>query len=85
MNLILSIVTPIDQTTFEVEWLEIETPVGNRVILPHHAPLIAALKPRSILSYKLVDGQVDTRFAMSGVVEIDRTRVQVIINDASTK
>lgn len=85
MNLILSIVTPIKETTFEVEWLEIETPVGNRVILPHHAPLIAALKPRSTLLYKLVDGQENSCFVLSGVIEVDRTRARVIINDAATK
>lgn len=84
MNLILTIVTPVSQTTLEVEWLEIETPVGNRVILPHHAPLIAALKPRSIISFKVADGATDTRFAYSGVVEVNRTQANVILNDATT-
>ncbi len=83
MNLILTIVTPVSQTTLEVEWLEVETPVGNRIFLPHHAPFIAALKSRSIISFKVADGSTDTRFAYSGVVEVNRTHANVILNDAT--
>ncbi|MCL5436522.1 MAG: hypothetical protein M1549_01425 [Candidatus Dependentiae bacterium] len=83
MNLLLHIVTPISRETIEVEWVEIQTPVGNRVILPHHAPLIAALSPRSTITFKLADGEVNTRFAHSGVLEVNRTRATLILNDAS--
>lgn len=85
MLLTLHIITPVSKITYEVEWLEIDTPMGNRVVFPHHAPLIASLKPRSTISFKVVDGTVETRFAYSGVVEIDRTTANIVINDAATK
>lgn len=85
MNLILNMVTPVKQATIEVDWLEIDTPAGSRVILPHHAPLVATLKPRTTITYQRIDGKIDTIFALSGVVEVDRTKATVIINDAATK
>lgn len=81
MNLLLRIITPTQNTTHEVEWLEINTPAGNRVILPHHAPLIATLTPRSLIKYQPIGAEVIERQISHGVVDVNRTRVILVTND----
>jgi len=76
--LTVTIVTPSGEQTFEAEWLEIETPSGNRVIKVGHAPMIAQLLPQSSLKFLKPDGAVESSVITQGVVRVEREMALVI-------
>lgn len=43
------------QETFDIEWIEIDTDMGNRIIQEGHAPLIVVLKKDSRATFFVKD------------------------------
>ncbi|HBY05888.1 MAG: hypothetical protein UV38_C0004G0010 [candidate division TM6 bacterium GW2011_GWE2_42_60] len=76
--LTVTIVTPSGEKTFEAEWLEIETPSGNRVIKVGHAPMIAQLLPQSALKYLKPGGAIESSLITQGVVRVERALALVV-------
>jgi F-type H+-transporting ATPase subunit epsilon len=79
----LEIVTPEKRVLdAEVDAVTVPTATGEAGILPHHAPLISALKP-GLLTYT-VKG-VSQRLAITGgFIEVSSDRVAVLADSAET-
>lgn len=78
------IVTP-ERTVLKEEIVEVTVPTleGEITILPHHAPLVATLKP-GVLSLKKADGKIDVAFVAGGFLEVLRNKV-VVLADAAAR
>jgi F-type H+-transporting ATPase subunit epsilon len=76
------IVTP-EKTVLKEEIAEVTVPTqeGEVTILPHHAPLVSALKP-GVLTLKKQDGSVDVAFVAGGFLEVLRNKVVVLADTA---
>lgn len=76
----LFITRPTEKKSVKIVWLDIDTPVGNFVIQPEHAPMVITLKPESKITYCLTNGKqesIDIRF---GVVHVTRKNITLLIN-----
>ncbi|HTW96651.1 MAG TPA: ATP synthase F1 subunit epsilon [Candidatus Methylomirabilis sp.] len=81
-NIKFEIVTP-EKTVLKEDVVEVTVPTeeGEVTILPHHAPLVAMLKP-GVLVLKKADGQVDVAFTAGGFLEVLRNKVVVLADTA---
>ena len=79
----LEIVTPEKRVLdAEVDSVTVPTASGEAGILPHHAPLVSALKP-GVLAYS-VKGSTDRIAVSSGFVEVNNDKVAVLVDTAET-
>ncbi|MFL6373639.1 MAG: F0F1 ATP synthase subunit epsilon [Pyrinomonadaceae bacterium] len=79
----LEIVTPEKRVLdAEVDSVTVPTASGEAGILPHHAPLVSALKP-GILAYS-AKGHTDRVAVSSGFVEVNNDKVSVLVDTAET-
>jgi len=77
----LEIVTPEKRVLdAEVDSVTVPTASGEAGIMPHHAPLVSALKP-GILGYS-VKGQTERLAVSGGFVEVNSDRVAVLVDAA---
>ncbi|MDD4902444.1 MAG: ATP synthase F1 subunit epsilon [Patescibacteria group bacterium] len=76
------IVTP-EKTVLKEDVVEVTVPTeeGEVTILPHHAPLVATLKP-GVLVLKKSDGGTDVAFIAGGFLEVLRNKVVVLADTA---
>jgi F-type H+-transporting ATPase subunit epsilon len=76
------IVTP-EKTVLKEDVVEVTVPTeeGEVTILPHHAPLVATLKP-GVLVLKKTDGSADVAFIAGGFLEVLRNKVVVLADTA---
>ena len=79
----LEIVTPEKRILdADVDSVTVPTASGEAGILPHHAPMVSALKP-GILTY--VNKGVATRLAVAGgFIEVNSDRVAILADTAET-
>ena len=80
----LKIVSPNPKLIKDVDslsWLELDTPVGNFVILPEHAPTILTLKKNSIIRYGLKIGKHDSISIVDGLAHIKRDQIILLLNE----
>src|SRR3954471_20024643 len=79
----LEIVTPEKRVLdAEVDSVTVPTASGEAGILPHHAPLVSALKP-GVLAYS-VKGSTDRIAVSGGFVEVNNDKVAVLVDVAET-
>jgi F-type H+-transporting ATPase subunit epsilon len=79
----LEIVTPEKRVLdAEVDSVTVPTASGEAGILPHHAPLVSALKP-GVLAYS-VKGSTDRIAVSGGFVEVNNDKVAVLVDTAET-
>ena len=77
----LEIITPEKKVVeAEVDSVTVPTASGEAGILPHHAPLISAVKP-GILSYS-AKGASDKLAVSAGFVEVNTDKVSVLVDTA---
>lgn len=80
----LIIVSPQHKEQHMIEWLHAQTPEGSLVIKHGHAPLIATLVEKSELSFLLKTGETITiHLIRPGFLEVDRTSITALINQAT--
>lgn len=80
----LKIVSPEPKFSREVDalsWLELDTPVGNFVILPEHAPTVLTLKKKSTVRFGLKSGKQDSIFVVDGLAHIKRDQIILLLNE----
>lgn len=75
-----TIICPTSKKTYEIMWLEINTPKGNFIIQPGHAPMIISLSKKRPITFSLKNGKRESIIIQEGVVSIDRTHATVITN-----
>ena len=80
MKLIL--VSPFSHKELEAAWIELNTPTGNLMILPEHAPTIVSLSPDQTLTYCLKSGKKETIMVHRGIAEIGRHSATIIVDGA---
>jgi F-type H+-transporting ATPase subunit epsilon len=79
----LEIVTPERRVLdAEVESVTVPTASGEAGILPHHAPLISAIKP-GVMTYAAKGGQ-EKLVVSAGFVEVNADTVSVLVDTAET-
>jgi F-type H+-transporting ATPase subunit epsilon len=76
------IVTP-EKIVLKDEIVEVTVPTreGDLTILPHHAPIVAMLRP-GVLTIKKKDGSIDVAFVAGGFLEVLRDKVVVLADTA---
>jgi len=81
MAMHLTIISPTEQLTYKIAWLEINTPVGNFVILPDHAPTVVELSQNQPLTFGLKNGKQESLIIPRGIVEISRNSALVLMHE----
>jgi len=79
----LAIITPTKKELFEITWIEFNTPNGNFVIQPGHAPTIFALSEQKPFIYSLKNGKQEVVMVKRAVAEITRSNVTVLLSEVS--
>lgn len=64
----------------EVQWVELQTKVGNLIVQPEHAPMILELQTNSQIRYCLDSSKQNTMLLSGGIVHITRTSVTILID-----
>jgi F0F1-type ATP synthase epsilon subunit len=75
----LTLISPDVVREFCIEWIEITTTTGNRVILPGHAPLVEQLVPKKTVTMKLPGGALKTIVLENGIVSITRDAILIVL------
>lgn len=78
----LSIITSSNQRTMQVEWVELNTVVGNVVIQQGHVPSVLILAPNSTVSYFILkNGQPESVTVKQAMAHVTRTDVTIIVTE----
>ena len=75
----LSIIDTEKTVEHSVNWVELNTPVGNMVIQKQHAPTIIELTPNQELLFELDTGEIQSIQIKHGLVHVTRLEVKVLI------
>lgn len=83
MELIL--ISPEYELTKSIAWIEINTPRGNYIIQKGHAPFIIPLSSQAPLTYQLESGKKETILVESGIADINRKKIMIIMRTVTSK
>ncbi len=72
--------SPTARETKEIAWLEVDTPDGNFVIQPGHAPVLLILAPGKPVTCMLKSGRQEIIEASGGIVHITRTTATLLLD-----
>ena len=75
----LKIITTQKIIEHEVDWVELNTPVGNMVIQQGHAPMIIQLSSGYEFLYQISGAAIESLLIMQAVAHITRFEVQILI------
>lgn len=75
----LKILSPERSQFLEALWVELNTRAGNFIVQEGHKPMIVSLAPNQPLAYCLTNGKQETFTPLSGVVEITRSSVTILL------
>lgn len=76
----LIIITPEKKEKYDVAWVECNTPTGNYVIQPGHAPTILVLSPEKPFIFSLKNGKQEVIMVKRAIAQIARTQVTVLLS-----
>ncbi len=79
MQLIIN--SPSKKEVHEVAWVEFNTPTGNYIIQPGHAPTVLILSPSKPMMYALKNGKEEVVMVHQAIAEITRLYVRVLLAD----
>ncbi len=75
----LHISSPSEKRDIDIAWIEFNTPVGNFVVQPEHAPMVVSLMPMSYVHYRLTTGKEETKKVIQGVIHVKRDGVTLLV------
>jgi F0F1-type ATP synthase epsilon subunit len=75
----LQIVTTQRVLEHDIEWIELNTPVGNMVVQKGHAPMIIELSSGHELLYKKLDGTQESVAIVQGIAHITRHEIKILL------
>lgn len=75
----LEIVTTQKTTEYDVDWVDITTPVGNFVLQKSHAPMMIELSPDKDILFQLSNGKEGSLFISQGIAHITRESVKILL------
>lgn len=77
----LFIMSPTAQHTYHVAWVEINTPAGNFIIQPGHAPTIFILSAQKPIIFRLENGkQEELMMHHGGIMDVTRTSATILFS-----
>lgn len=79
MSMMLAIVSPTYSTNVEIDWIELNTPVGNFVIEQGHIPTIVTLVPNAPCIFMTTAGSQEIIKPQSAIAEISRSEVTIFM------
>ena len=62
-----------------IDWIELNTPVGNMVIQPGHAPMMIELRSGHELIYQKENGTQDSLMIVQGIAHVTRHEVKILL------
>jgi F0F1-type ATP synthase epsilon subunit len=75
-----TIISPQDKKECIINWLEVNTSVGNFVMQSGHAPTVLLLSPGKPFVIELSDGKQEVHTVVAGgILEIDRTHATFFV------
>lgn len=77
----LFVVSPFGKKIFDIAWVELNTPVGNFVIQPGHAPMMLTLSPNREIIFCLNSGKQESFIIKQGIIDISRTSATLLLNE----
>ena len=77
----LNIINALSKKSYEIEWIEFNTPTGSYVIMPHHAPMILRLSERMPITFTLTSGAQESITPASAIAHITRDKIDVLIRE----
>lgn len=75
----LQIVTTQRVVESEVNWVELNTPVGNMVIQQGHSPMMIELASGHELIYQKEDGSQESLMIVQGIAHVTRYQVKILL------
>lgn len=76
----LTVISPTNTTTHDIQWIDIKTSQGNFVILPGHAPTILVAKPGKTITYRLSNGADVDITVKSALIDISRDAITILVH-----
>lgn len=76
----LQIIGVDQKSEFKVQWVELQSVVGNFIIQPEHAPMIVQIQPKSQIRFCLDSSKQKTVDISAGIARIDRHSVTILID-----
>ena len=77
----LHISSSLENREIKIAWIELNTPAGNFIIQPEHAPMVVTLNPMSRVTYRLTTGKEETKKIGKGVAHVTREGVTLLITE----
>jgi len=77
--MILKVITTQRTVEHDVDWVELNTPVGNMVIQQGHAPMIIELSGGHELLFQVTGGATESVIVVQGVAHITRYEVKILL------
>lgn len=76
----LRVLSPTQDRTVNIEWLEINTPAGNLVIQNNHAPFIANILQNSVVKL-FAENKVQEISVATGSIKVLNNVVTLLMHD----
>ena len=76
----LQIISPDGNKKFFIQWVELETEVGNFIIKKGHAPTLLTLRPHYDIIFLDKDGEKHIFSIPYGIADITRETITIISN-----
>ena len=75
----LKVITTQRVVEHQVDWVELNTPVGNMIVQESHAPMIVQLTPGLELSFQLTGGAIESILVVQGMAHVTRAEVKILL------
>jgi len=79
--MLLRIISPSGEKKFDIDWIEVDTPVGNFVIHTGHAPTVLTLLPNHDVVFQFKKGHKESITISRGIIEITREAATIIVSE----
>ncbi len=75
----LQIITTQRVIEYKIDWIELNTPAGNMIVQPGHAPMMIELRSGHELTYKKFDGTQESIMVVQGIAHIMRHEIKILL------
>ena len=79
----LTIISPQKKKMYVIDWIECKTIDGTLVICLGHVPTVLLLADNESVMFKLDTGKQQTLFVASGIAEVFRDSITLIVSNVS--
>lgn len=77
----LIILSPFSKVTIDIEWIELNTPAGNFIIQPEHAPTVVTLTPQQPVIYMTTSGKEESLIVNKAIAQVTRTSITLLMQE----